>query len=134
MKSIKIGHVSILWHDCDVEYVPMESGFVVSIPHGDSGDDKQYPITRDTVRKWAHDGRLLNLDDDAYLSIETMNDILTDAYQHHNQNDRGKEEGEIYDTIQKSVKESETKAPLTLFADDEWDAEAFGNFGDAAAL
>lgn len=124
MDSIRIGYVSIFGHNCDVEYVLMESGFVVNIPYGDSSEDKQYQITRDTVRQWVQDGRLCVINDEAYRSILTMDDILTDIYG----SDRGKEENEIYSAVQKS----ETKDQLTSDATDRLDDFAVLNTMDLA--
>lgn len=129
MDSIRIGYVSIFGHDCDVEYVPMESGFVVNIPYGDSSEDEQYQIARNTVRQWIRDGRLCIINDEAYRSILTMDDILTDIYG----SDRGKEESEIYSAVQKSeTKKSETKDLLTSDTTDRLDDFAVFNTMDLA--
>lgn len=129
MDSIRIGYVSIFGHDCDVEYVPMESGFVVNIPYGDSSEDKHYQIAMDTVRQWVRDGRLHIINDEAYCSILTMDDILTDVYGDHGKSERGKEESEIYSAVQKSKSETKDSRTIDEFGDIV-DKMAHGEFDD----
>lgn len=132
MDSIRIGYVSIFGHDCDVEYVPMESGFVVNIPYGDSSEDKKYQITRDTVRQWVQDRRLQELDDKTYCSIMTMNDVLADVYGDHGESERGKEESEIYNAVQKS--KSEVKDSPTIAVIDELISSKFDDMDSLTHL
>ena len=107
----------------------MESGFVMNIPYDDSSEDKKYQIAMDTVRQWIRDGRLRIINDEAYRSILTMDDILTDIYGDHGKSERGKEESEIYSAVQKSKSETKDSRTIDEFGDIV-DKMAHGEFDD----